>query len=329
MTWTTAAGSATWSFNWLVLSIIVGGPVALAAVLAIRAFAWGRRVPLAVRPAGSASAPAAADPRCGQCGYIVRGIASLTCPECGSDLREVGIDVGRAAAYRPRWWIVVGLAFVWSVGVFAAWQIVAEQVRRGTPSVVTATRSVAMNGPRSKAYAGVSFRAVGEHPTGSPAAADAGSATPAAVVTLFTGDGRAHKLTADLDKDTYQYVAADGRTVGPRPGLSAGGVVAWMADAGLNLQDPQVAAEAAEGDGHAPVPRPVRRRPVGDRVRVVVGDDLPPVHHRVRRLLRRRAPRRRPAAEAAVTLGGAGLWVLGVWWVARRFGPGRRPTAGR
>jgi hypothetical protein len=32
-----------------------------------------------------------ADPVCGQCGYCVRGITSLTCPECGSDLREVGI----------------------------------------------------------------------------------------------------------------------------------------------------------------------------------------------------------------------------------------------
>ncbi len=31
------------------------------------------------------------DPVCGKCGYIVRGISTLTCPECGSDLREVGI----------------------------------------------------------------------------------------------------------------------------------------------------------------------------------------------------------------------------------------------
>jgi hypothetical protein len=32
-------------------------------------------------------------PTCGHCRYVVRGIASLTCPECGSDLREVGIFV--------------------------------------------------------------------------------------------------------------------------------------------------------------------------------------------------------------------------------------------
>lgn len=30
-------------------------------------------------------------PTCGKCGYPARGIESLTCPECGADLREVGI----------------------------------------------------------------------------------------------------------------------------------------------------------------------------------------------------------------------------------------------
>ena len=308
----------------VLLLIIFAAPAALAVALAARGWVWSRRVPV------SPPQPqvAAADPRCGQCGYIARGIASLTCPECGSDLREVGIDTGRAAAYRPTWWVVGTLAFCWSVGVFAAWQIAAEQVRRGTPSVFTATRSVSMNGPRSKAYASVSFRAVGEHPAGSPAAANPGSATPAAVVTLFTGDGRAHRLTADLDKDTYQYVAADGRAVGPRPGLSAGGVVAWMADAGLNLQDPQVAAEAAEVT--ATLLSPGR---YGGRWTTGSGSSSGSIYRQfatgsdASSGTERRVPR--PGVQAAVTVGGAGLWALGVWWIARRFGPGRGPAAGR
>lgn len=29
---------------------------------------------------------------CGACGYAVRGISTFTCPECGNDLREVGIE---------------------------------------------------------------------------------------------------------------------------------------------------------------------------------------------------------------------------------------------
>jgi len=29
---------------------------------------------------------------CGKCGYSVKGLSALNCPECGSDLREVGIE---------------------------------------------------------------------------------------------------------------------------------------------------------------------------------------------------------------------------------------------
>lgn len=38
------------------------------------------------------------DPVCGRCGYNVRGLPSMTCPECGSDLREVGIRTARKSA---------------------------------------------------------------------------------------------------------------------------------------------------------------------------------------------------------------------------------------
>jgi ribosomal protein L34E len=34
-------------------------------------------------------------PVCGACGYAVAGLEALKCPECGSDLREVGIKGGR------------------------------------------------------------------------------------------------------------------------------------------------------------------------------------------------------------------------------------------
>ncbi|MEA2711092.1 MAG: hypothetical protein QOF78_3693 [Phycisphaerales bacterium] len=43
------------------------------------------------RIARKTAKPPNADPACGKCGYCVRGLAELTCPECGSDLREVGI----------------------------------------------------------------------------------------------------------------------------------------------------------------------------------------------------------------------------------------------
>lgn len=35
---------------------------------------------------------------CGKCGYTTRGIGSFLCPECGADLREVGIKGGVSGA---------------------------------------------------------------------------------------------------------------------------------------------------------------------------------------------------------------------------------------
>jgi hypothetical protein len=35
------------------------------------------------------------EPHCGQCRYIVRAVSSWQCPECGSDLRNVGVRTGK------------------------------------------------------------------------------------------------------------------------------------------------------------------------------------------------------------------------------------------
>ena len=42
---------------------------------------------------------------CGNCGYNVRGLTTFKCPECGQDLREVGID--RKTALGPGFWVIM------------------------------------------------------------------------------------------------------------------------------------------------------------------------------------------------------------------------------
>jgi class 3 adenylate cyclase len=54
--------------------------------------------------------PTAAPTACGHCGYRVRGLSTFVCPECGSDLREVGI-----VRPRPR-----SLPLVWKLVFWAA-----------------------------------------------------------------------------------------------------------------------------------------------------------------------------------------------------------------
>ena len=68
----------------------------VAAVLVVAAlFTYRARAAFAPQLGDEFSAP-----RCGRCNYIVRGVPTFTCPECGSDLREVGIVTPRAAAGR-------------------------------------------------------------------------------------------------------------------------------------------------------------------------------------------------------------------------------------
>lgn len=56
------------------------------------AAAWGLTVEWRLRR--DAARRAAGDPRCGHCGYLLIGLTARRCPECGSDLRWVGVDGG-------------------------------------------------------------------------------------------------------------------------------------------------------------------------------------------------------------------------------------------
>src|SRR5688500_2850472 len=110
-------------------------------VIALGPFVMVAVVFVVARLVANKSAPAAqqADPTSGKCGYIIRGIAGFTCPECGSDLREVGIvapglrkPLGTAA--RLALWTAVAVApamIFGSVGAsyLAPWQATSTRNR--------------------------------------------------------------------------------------------------------------------------------------------------------------------------------------------------------
>ena len=75
-------------FLLLVLAAVAGWPV----LLVFLTREWRRRRGMEGR-----------GPHCGSCGYSTHGLAGLTCPECGSDLREVGIVVPRAVGNLSGW----------------------------------------------------------------------------------------------------------------------------------------------------------------------------------------------------------------------------------
>ncbi len=105
------------SFFGLLLLLLVGGGAALVVA----------GVVVARRGSGSGLA-------CGKCGYATHGLTSLDCPECGSDLREVGIVRGKPkgsmAAVLITGGVVAALGLLLCGGLFT--------VRSTTPVPVTA-----------------------------------------------------------------------------------------------------------------------------------------------------------------------------------------------
>lgn len=50
--------------------------------------------------ATAGKATAGGEMSCGSCGYAVKGLTQLNCPECGADLREAGINRGGSPTRR-------------------------------------------------------------------------------------------------------------------------------------------------------------------------------------------------------------------------------------
>lgn len=89
-------------------------PLAAAAILYFAIVDWSR-----TRRAARTLAASPGAALCGRCGYDTRGLPSATCPECGGDLREVGVV--RAHSLRPppyALWL-----FAWTLGLTTFWGV--------------------------------------------------------------------------------------------------------------------------------------------------------------------------------------------------------------
>ncbi|MBT8484290.1 MAG: hypothetical protein HKO59_04405 [Phycisphaerales bacterium] len=72
-------------------------------------------------------------PSCGQCKYAVAGLETLTCPECGADLREVGILT--PGALGATWLVPVLTCLLWTLIVIPVGSVAAVQAYRSyTPA---------------------------------------------------------------------------------------------------------------------------------------------------------------------------------------------------
>ncbi len=82
-------------FTLLLLVLVLGGLVVGIVLIVI----GGRKGP-------------AGEMACGRCGYAVRGLQQLACPECGADLREAGIARGGSSGKRTLGIVLVSVCTV-------------------------------------------------------------------------------------------------------------------------------------------------------------------------------------------------------------------------
>lgn len=176
------------------------------------------------------------EPRCGQCGYCVLGIEGPICPECGSDLREVGVVTG--PSHRP-------------ISLFmqlALWTLLLPM----GAILLTAflLRTIVPFGQTTKAHRTIVFQgtsldvivdAWGVSRTWRPALMDPRPAPP--VEFELVDSRRMTSMQVNLSSGAYRYRRNDGMIVQNNSGFDGGVLADWLATGGsgvVNAADPNV-----------------------------------------------------------------------------------------
>ena len=198
---------------------------------------WSRRRPAAPQTSGPGA-------RCGSCGYDTTGLTtSLTCPECGADLRRVGIT------RRPPSNAVARFAI--SAAVFlAAWALCGAVLSSVMWEVLPRRRhfmkETILGVPASRAYGGIAVIAGGsvwgERPVPVRVRIElrqlipgGGTPVPPAVPP---------PLFVDVVTGAYEYADGSGQTVRKSSGFGPAAVLEWLAAAGINVADARLRDEA-------------------------------------------------------------------------------------
>jgi hypothetical protein len=202
-------------------------------------------------------------PVCGACGYSALGLASTTCPECGSDLRAVGVLTPHVPS-QGAGLVANALLFTLLLGFIAG--VITTGLLALLPVRQTYERQVRLVSPQSKAYQEVVFRT---HGTGwgpnrlvlpveielVPFAGGSNpipSATPQPVATqpAPVQPTQPQRMTVRPDGG-YQYAAPGAAPVTRPGGFGAAAVLDWMKALGFDTTQPALSEEAARIAGEA------------------------------------------------------------------------------
>jgi hypothetical protein len=178
-----------------------------------------------------------AEPVCGRCGYCVRGISQLTCPECGSDLREVGILAPNMRVPLPR--------FVWAI----LWTLVLPAVALPISLLLLATvlpfaikqkstRQIVCQAP----YLNITLALDAEGWASKPAIMGPASFQPDRFTLLKSGRAVTTFLETHIARGDYYYWSSSGAYVSQSSGFNGAVIANWLGSSGANAGDPKVRA---------------------------------------------------------------------------------------
>jgi hypothetical protein len=185
----------------------------------------------------------ATDARCGRCGYSAIGLQTLICPECGGDFREVGIrvDMGRSDH------VVAGAvlaAIFFTIALLVVWLSIKPSIESLLPLERVYTTSETLKSlaapPRHYVLQAQRRSWSPQRPTlpvtislftATATSATSAAGAPAAMLLYDPADNTAHTVSG-------------GNSAGPAAPFNVQAVLAWLKQAGLDDQDPNVIEEA-------------------------------------------------------------------------------------
>ena len=195
-------------------------------------------------------------PVCAACGYSVVGLATTTCPECGGDLRGVGIVApgGRRHGHGLLSAVLVYTALLLFVATVATSVLVST-----LPMLRTYERSVRLVTPGSGAYKEVIIRTRGQN-------WGTGGTPPPVEIELIPAGGATRPTPPRLalrPDGSYHFTSADSAAVARPDRFGPPAVLAWLKAAGIDTAPSQVQEEAARIAGEARIAARSARRGLG------------------------------------------------------------------
>jgi len=170
-----------------------------------------------------------AEPTCGKCGYCVRGISGLICPECGSDLREVGI-IPAGGLRSPRFSAAMAWTFALPLPAVLISILLMNTVLPYCQTLKI-SRDILCQAP----YLNLTFDLFGKQAIWQPVLVPHNSAFPENVVLMTQQHGTF--LQVNLKSGAYDYYARNGVWIHGANGFSGAIIANWLAGSGVNTAD--------------------------------------------------------------------------------------------